>query len=62
MNECKHKNTYYTVKRMRLLEHLLGLGFEVEKTIPDPENPKYKWWLIKNTPELESAISNYFSK
>lgn len=59
--ERVHKREYYTVKRLRLLEYLTNRGFTADKTIPDPENPKYKWWLFKNTPELEEAITGYFS-
>lgn len=62
MAERKHKNTYYTVKRLRLLEYLLDLGFKVEKTIPDPSNPRYKWWLFVNSVELEEAVTEYFKK
>lgn len=58
--EKKQKREYYTVKRLRLLEYLTDRGFTAEKTIPDPENPKYKWWLFKNTSNLEQAVTEYF--
>lgn len=61
MQGTKHKSYYYTVKRLRLLEYLLDKGFEVAKTIPDPSNPKYKWWLFVNTPELEAVVTEYFT-
>jgi hypothetical protein len=60
--EVKHKNAFYTVKRLRLLEYLMNLGFEPYKTIPDADNPKYKWWLFENSAELEGAINAYFGK
>ena len=53
---------YYTCKRLRLLEYLLNLGFNPVKTIPDAINPRYNWWLFTNTPELEGAITAYFSE
>lgn len=60
--ELAHKNKYYTVKRLRLLEFLIDKGFTIVKTIPDPNNPKYKWWLIENSIELEKAVNAYFNK
>lgn len=62
MEEVKHKSAYYTVKRLRLLEYLMNRGFEPVKVIPDPNNPKYKWWLFENSAELEKVIDAYFSK
>jgi hypothetical protein len=62
MEECIHKNPYYTVKRLRMLEYLMDKGFEPVKTIPDPINPHYKWWLFTNSPELEKVVTDYFAK
>ena len=60
--QCKHKNEYYTCKRMKLLIFLRNKGFIPEQTIPDLYNPKYLVWRFKNSPELESAIEEYFSQ
>ena len=60
--ESKHKSKFYTCKRLRLLEHLLKLGFKPVKTIPDAENIKFKWWLFDNTPALQDALDKYFNK
>lgn len=62
MGDCIHKREYYTCKRLRLLEYLVKLGFKPAETIPDAENPKYNWWLFKNTVELETAVADYFKK
>lgn len=62
VEECKHKSAFYTVKRLRMLEYLMNKGFKPEKTIPDANNPKYKWWLIPNSPELEKAVEEYFTR
>ncbi len=56
-----HKNSFYTCKRLRLLEFLVNNGFEPVKTIPDATNTKYNWWLFENTPELEKVIEIYFN-
>lgn len=60
--QCKHQKEYYTCKRMKLLIFLRNKGFIPEQTIPDLYNPKYLVWRFKNTPELESAIEEYFSQ
>lgn len=62
LNDNTHTNKYYTCKRMRLLEYLRDKGFEPEKSIPDPGNPKYNWWLFKNTKELSQEVQAYFNK
>lgn len=60
--QCKHKSEFYTCKRMRLLEYLLNRGFTPELTLPDVNNPKYKIWKFRNTPELEEVLDEYFGK
>lgn len=61
MENCKHKKSYYTVKRLRLLQYLKERGYSERITIPDPTNPKYCWWLFDNSPELEQDIEAYFN-
>ena len=59
--ELKHGKTY-TCKRYRLLEYLvIDKGFECIRILPDPMNPKYKWWEFNNSPELEQAVEDYFA-
>lgn len=60
--ENKHKARFYTCKRLRLLEHLVGRGFKPIKTIPDANNTSYNWWLFENTEDLQAAVENYFNK
>ena len=60
--QCKHKNEYYTCKRIKLLIFLRNKGFIPEQTVPDLYNPKYLVWRFKNSPELETAIEEYFSQ
>ena len=62
MNECVHKNEYYTCRRLRMLEYLRSEGFIPYLTLPDVQNPKYLVWRFKNTPALEAAIDEYFKK
>jgi hypothetical protein len=61
MNETKHKS-YYTCKRLRLLEYLKKKGFTPKATIPDPTNTNYNWWLFDNTPEFEQCVNEYFEQ
>ena len=61
MNELRH-GEYYSCNRLRLLQYLLENGFEPESECPDPTNYRYKWWLFKNSEELENKIEDYFSK
>lgn len=58
----KNQRDYYTCKRLRLLEYLMGNGFVPYAEIPDPTNTKFKWWLFKISPELNVVIDNYFKK
>lgn len=59
--ELKHKNSFYTCKRLRLLEFLKAKGFTPIKTIPDADNPAYNWWLFDNSADLELVLEEYFS-
>lgn len=59
--QCKH-GEWYTCKRLRMVEYLIGLGFMPDHDMLDPNNLKYKWWKFKNSPELEDAIEKYFEK
>lgn len=63
-NEIKseHRMEYYTCKRIRLLSYLRAKGFIPYETIPDLQNPKYYNWKFHNTPELQEAIEEYFSR
>lgn len=58
--ECKHRQEYYTCKRLRLLEYLKSEGFIPYLTLPDVSNPRFNVWRFKNTPALEAAIDRYF--
>lgn len=60
--QCKHKNEFYTCKRLRMLEYLKSKGFIPCLTVPDVNNPKYNVWKFKNTPELEDTIEEYFNQ
>lgn len=60
MRENYSKREVYAVKRMRLLDYLLQRGFEPFAEQPDATNWKYKNWLFKNTPELQTALKAYF--
>lgn len=58
----KHKKEYYTCKRYRLLSYLMQRGFTPSKTLPDPDNPRYKVWRFRNSAKLEAAVEEYFTK
>lgn len=59
-NRQRKHGEYYTVKRWRLLQYLMKLGFKPLETLPDPTNPHYCWWKFKNSAEFEDAIEAYF--
>lgn len=56
---CKH-GRIYICKRMPMLNYLRRRGFIPYETVAEPENPRYLNWKFINSPELESAISDYF--
>lgn len=62
MNECKHKSPIYVVKRLRLLDYLVNLKLYPDYTQPDANNPHFKNWVYTNTPALEAALDEYFTK
>ena len=52
---------YYTCKRLRMLQYLLENGYEPFKTIPDPNDWKYKHWVFENTGiDFEQCVDQYF--
>ena len=60
--ECQH-GEWYSVKRLRMLNYLINeKGMYPVYQKPDPNNPKYFWFMYKNTPELEEAIKDYFNE
>ena len=50
---------YYTIKTLKLMNHLVHLGFDVVKVADSISNPKYKTFFFLNTPELREAIEEY---
>jgi hypothetical protein len=58
------KSNIYTVKRLRLLTYLVNKGFTEYTVIPDPTALKgdFKWFVFERTPELEEALTEYFSQ
>lgn len=52
---------YYVCKKMRLLTFLQQKGFKLIKAQSDRENPLYVVWIFEDTPELRSAIEEYYS-
>lgn len=60
-NECIHGEVF-TCKRLRLLSYLRKRGFIPYATVPEVTNPVFYNWLFKNTPQLENALDEYFSK
>lgn len=50
----------YVCKRMRMLNYLMNKGFTPTDTIPDPLNPRFRWWKFTNSSELEAVIEEYF--
>ena len=60
---CKHKNSTYTVKRLKMLEWILeNTPFEPIRTTIDPNNWRYKHWEFANSPEFEAAVERYFEE
>lgn len=59
MKELKH-GKYYTCKRLKMLEYLLRNGFKPIRTIPDPDDWRYKHWLFENNSDFEKCVEQYF--
>lgn len=58
-----NNDTLYYVKRLRLLNYLLELGFRDYEVIPDPTSHKnYNWFVFKKTPELIAAVEKYHAQ
>ena len=53
----------FYVKRLRLLNKLISLGFTDYTVIPDPTSHKgYNWFVFKRTPEFDEAVNEYFAQ
>lgn len=53
----------YTVKRLRLLQHLVENGFTEYTVVPDPTSNKgYNWFIFQNSEELEQVVTEYFNQ
>lgn len=61
MEQLKYGEVY-VCKRLRLLSYLYMRGFIPTAVMPDYENPAYNVWVFQNSPELESAIDEYFAE
>lgn len=58
-----NNDEFYFVKRLRLLNKLISLGFTDYTVIPDPTSKKgYNWFMFKRTPEFDKAIEEYFAQ
>jgi len=53
----------YICKRLRLLEFLKNKGYNPIKTIPDPTDTKYNWWIFDaEQDEFNAALNEYFER
>ena len=58
-----NNESLYYVKRLRLLNYLISLGFTKYEVIPDPTSKKgYNWFVFKRTPELNKVVEEYFAQ
>lgn len=55
------KGAIYWCTRLRMLEWLNNKGFKPLGTTIDRRNPKMTTWLFRATPELVSAVNEYFA-
>ena len=51
----------YICRKLRLYVYLTQRGFKYELEKEDRDNPNYKVWIYKETPELRLAIEDYYS-
>lgn len=51
----------YVCRKIRLYFFLREKGFDCEFDRQDVNNPKYKVWVFKDSPELREAIEEYYS-
>lgn len=51
----------YICRKLRLYVYLTQKGFKCELEREDRDNPRYKVWIYKETPELRLAIEEYYS-
>ena len=39
--------------------YLINKGFKILRTVPDVKKPNFYNWVFEDTPELQTAISEY---
>lgn len=62
-NKLMNNDNIYYVKRLRLLNYLVGKGFRDYEVVPDPTSRKgYNWFLFEHTEELQQALDEYFAR
>lgn len=52
----------YVCKRIRLYDFLTNKGFKPFKQVVDKNDCKKYVWLYDDSPELQAAVSEYYSK
>jgi uncharacterized protein YdaT len=65
MNERKTEKSdkIYIVKRIRLLNFLIGKGFKDYEIIPDPTSTKkYNWFIFEDSEEIRAAADEYYEQ
>lgn len=52
---------FYVCRRIKLLSFLQDRGFKHIMQQKDKTNPKYFVWIFTDSPELRSAIEDYYN-
>ncbi len=51
------KNEYQSVYSMKIMQNLVSQGFFPVKTLPNPLNSKYKYWVFKRSEEFDIVFT-----
>lgn len=63
VRKTEKSDKIYIVKRIRLLEFLVGKGFKNYKVIPDPTSTKkYNWFIFEDSEEIRTAANEYYEQ
>lgn len=53
------KQSFYVIRGIGMVNYLVRKGFDLWKVEDDKNNPRFKVFLFKNTPELKEAMGGY---
>lgn len=56
-----NKEKTYVCRKLKLYSYLIKNGFKIEYSRPDKYDDSRMVWIFKDSPELQEAVTKYYS-